>query len=123
MVNIDKLKKLLNLSTSTYNGESLNAIRKANEELKKSGQTWDQVLEGRGSGNVLSYISQINGLKDIVSSKEYQLRVAKTEIEDLKRKCDIYRYTSETKKTKQHTQTQSSSGYIPKSKRGRTQDR
>jgi len=48
MVDIDRLKKLLNLTTSTFSGEALNAIRKANEEIDRSGQTWDDVLGEKG---------------------------------------------------------------------------
>jgi len=56
MVDTDRIKKLLKLTTSTYNGEALNAIRKANEEINRSGQTWDDVLEGKGK---VSYCDKI----------------------------------------------------------------
>jgi hypothetical protein len=42
----DRLAKLLSLSQSDNDAESLSAIRKANSMLKKEGLTWQQVLGG-----------------------------------------------------------------------------
>lgn len=43
---IDKLIKLLNLTTSNHDGEALSAMRKANEIIKQHGVLWDSVIYG-----------------------------------------------------------------------------
>lgn len=43
----EKLIKILNLSTSDNDGESLNAIRLANAMVKKAGLSWEAII-GRG---------------------------------------------------------------------------
>jgi hypothetical protein len=40
-----KLIKFLNLSTSSSDGESLSAIRKANELILENNSTWEEVFE------------------------------------------------------------------------------
>lgn len=39
--------KLLNLTTSQYDGECLNAIRMANAVLARTNQTWEDLLRGK----------------------------------------------------------------------------
>jgi hypothetical protein len=39
--------KLLNLTTSQYDGEALNAIRMANAVLARTNQTWEDLLKGK----------------------------------------------------------------------------
>ena len=41
---IDKITKLLALTTSTFDGEALNAIRAANEILNEQDKTWEEVI-------------------------------------------------------------------------------
>lgn len=41
----NRLIKVLALTTSSNDGEALNAIRKANEIIKGEGLTWEQVLQ------------------------------------------------------------------------------
>ena len=44
---IDKITKLLALTTSTFDGEALNAIRAANEILNEQDKTWEEVIHPR----------------------------------------------------------------------------
>jgi hypothetical protein len=39
--------KLLNLTTSQYDGEALNAIRMANAVLARTNQSWEDLLDGK----------------------------------------------------------------------------
>jgi hypothetical protein len=43
-MDMQKIIKLLNLSTSDFDGEALSAIRKANALLKAANKTWDSFL-------------------------------------------------------------------------------
>ena len=47
MVDIIKFIKLMELTTSSYDGEALNALRKANAELFKYNLTWNQFLSNK----------------------------------------------------------------------------
>lgn len=40
---LDKIIKLLKMTTSSHNGESLNSIRLANKLLKENNMTWDNL--------------------------------------------------------------------------------
>lgn len=44
MLDRERLAKILAMTTSTHDGEALNAIRKANEMIKGEKLTWDEVL-------------------------------------------------------------------------------
>lgn len=48
------LVKCLELTQSDHDGEALNAIRKANQLLKKSNLTWTALLNGHGTGSTSS---------------------------------------------------------------------
>jgi len=56
MKDMEKIIKLLDLSTSDHDAEALNAIRKANEVRKKSGLEWAEIF---GHDSNASSISQI----------------------------------------------------------------
>ena len=43
-MNLDRLVKLLNLTTSDADGEALNAIRAANSTLSNEKKTWSEVI-------------------------------------------------------------------------------
>lgn len=43
-MNLDRLKKFMALTTSTSDGEALNALRAANRELAENGKTWPIIL-------------------------------------------------------------------------------
>lgn len=142
MVDTERIKKLLKLTTSTFNGEALTAIRKANEELKRSGQTWDEVLEGKSSGkSTRSFADDFTNKMMIDSLRKQASEIrkerdeykqdywkAKNECDDLKAYIvkDINKRTS---REKQYSQTEFSESepkgytqhneYVPKSKRGR----
>lgn len=45
-MNIEKIVKLLNLTTSDSDGEALNAIRLANSILRKANRTWSDLITG-----------------------------------------------------------------------------
>jgi hypothetical protein len=44
---IDRLQKLMNMTTSENDGEALNAIRRANDLLKKNGKSWEDFIKER----------------------------------------------------------------------------
>lgn len=41
---MERLSRLLAMTTSNHDGEALNAIRMANALLKKQGRTWDEIF-------------------------------------------------------------------------------
>lgn len=49
MVDISRIIKLLNLTSSRYDGECLNAIRKANILLMEENKTWADVFQTKQS--------------------------------------------------------------------------
>lgn len=46
-VNLELLIKLLKLTTSSNDGESLSAMRKANQQIEKVGGDWETLLRGK----------------------------------------------------------------------------
>lgn len=51
----EKMIKCLELTASDADGEALNAIRMANKQRAKLGLSWEQVLNGGGSGSSRSH--------------------------------------------------------------------
>jgi len=51
-----KLSKLMELTNSSFDGEVLNAIRKANEEITHSGITWTEVLKEKETPIIIEKI-------------------------------------------------------------------
>jgi len=127
MTDVDRIKKLLKLTTSTYNGEALNAIRKANEEINRSGQTWDDVLEKGGSnyGDMIEIRRMKKSLSESFKERsmlEEDLRKSKSERDEYKRDYWTYKNKYDDiirgRQTEQKEYTQRGE-YVPKSKRGR----
>lgn len=85
MVDTERIRKLLNLTTSTFNGEALNAIRKANEELKRNGQTWDEVLEVKGGSKSTRSFADDFANKMLIESLRKQSLELRKEREEYKR--------------------------------------
>ena len=128
MTDIDRIKKLMKLTTSTFNGEALNAIRKANEELERNKQTWDDVLGGKRDTSFDKMLERSNMV--LVKERDNlknQLKESRSQIEDLKRACNVYKFASEMKKESRQTQFSEKEAkgytyhreYVPKSKRRR----
>jgi hypothetical protein len=46
-LNVDLLIKIMSMTTSDNDGQALVAMRKANEQLKKWGWTWESILRGK----------------------------------------------------------------------------
>lgn len=46
-LNVEKLIKMLNMTTSSNEGEALTALRMANKHLKEQKWTWDELLRGK----------------------------------------------------------------------------
>lgn len=46
-LNLDLLIKIMSMTTSDNDGQALVAMRKANEQLKKWGWTWESILRGK----------------------------------------------------------------------------
>lgn len=141
MVDTERLKKLLKLTTSTFNGEALNAIRKVNEELLKNKQTWDDILGGK-SGKRLSSFSDDIANKMMMQSLRKQADELRIERDEYKKdywnikheydnlKVDYVKDIRDRYEGKQHRKTKPieekqkdwfdmHEGYIPKSKRRR----
>lgn len=129
MVNTEKLIKLLQLTTSTYNGEALNAIRKANEEIKKEKVTWDDVLSNKRSDNdfansllIQSLRSQLNELRNDRDEYKRDYWIYKNKYDDIIRDRKEEQY-QEKRKTGFHGSKQTDNrydsygNYIPRSKR------
>lgn len=140
MVDTERIKKLLNLTTSTFNGEALNAIRKANEELQKNKQTWDDVLEGKGGSKSTRSFADDFANKMIIDSLQKQAKELRTERNEYKKDYydvrskyidlkaevvkimhDIYtgKPSGKAEPQKEEPWHDNRREYIPKSKRGR----
>lgn len=63
MIDIKKVSKLLELTSSPFDGEALNAIRKANMELMKNDITWTMLLSNKII-NITSAIHEPSGVDE-----------------------------------------------------------
>lgn len=58
-MNLEKVVKLLNLTTSDSDGEALNAIRAANAFLAKTRVTWNDVIESKRARRTESSVGEM----------------------------------------------------------------
>ncbi len=135
MADTERIKKLLKLTTSPYNGEALNAIRKANEEIKGSGQTWDDVIEGKDASRRIGSFVDDTANKWIIQNVRKQSDELRSERDEYKRDYWLYKNKYDNiirgKQTEKKEDRQSEFSekeakgytqhgeYVPKSKRGR----
>jgi len=75
--NFAKLAKILELTTSSHDGEALSAIRKANDFLSKYGKTWSEILHTNQVTN--EYIPDPS-LRDIFDALRHVILPDKTQI-------------------------------------------
>ena len=69
--NMDKLIKLLNLSTSNNDNEALSAIRTANAILKKNNILWDKILNSQVEIRYIEVPTHENQDMDLETKIEY----------------------------------------------------
>lgn len=145
MTDLTRLKKLLNLTTSPFDGEALNAIRKANEEIRKEDKTWDEVLEEKeGYDPTDKYVIErlkndyamkkeeieeleikVGDLEEDIIKERTKASFLEAQVERLKRACEFREYekTGSTKRKTEYYEgtssgyTDSYGRYVPKSKR------
>ncbi len=86
-MNIDKLIKLMNLTTSTYDGEALNAIRKANLLLAESNISWTEFIKEK---NITIIVNEIIIKKPRDPQIEEMLRICKKGVRSLSGKMFIH---------------------------------
>jgi len=74
-IDLKRLAKLLAMSSSTHDGEVVNAIRLADSLLRKSGQTWDDVFHA---------FNELEAANSYARSLLSELNTARAEIVRLK---------------------------------------
>jgi len=76
-MDITKLIKLMNLTTSTFDGEALNAIRKANLLLAESNISWAEFIKEK---NITINVNEIIVKKPKDPKIEEMLRICKKSV-------------------------------------------
>lgn len=79
----NKLIKLLNLTTSNFDGEALNAIRKANDIIKKGDVQWENIILTENNKRIETLEAQIR-------DKQAEIDNLKIEIDELKTLNNAY---------------------------------